>query len=169
MKYFGAFLVFCACAGAGAYRAALIRRRARTLAALCSALELLRGEIAGRLSDLPSALGTLSRSSPDPAKRFFADLYAGRGRIGETPFAEIWRECAENDLAVLTQDELARLMDLGAVLGRYDADTQAAAIEGARAGLARECAAAESAESGNVRAALGAGSALGLIVAIALI
>lgn len=168
MKYVGALFIFLACTGGGIYRALLLRRRARTLAELNAALELLRGEICGRLSDLPAALMAAGREKGETGG-FFEALREEAAQIGDKPFSEIWCGCAAEKLGSLQEDELRAVTALGGILGRYDAETQGRAIDACRDRLAAAYALASAGLSGAMRTAVGAGVSIGLMITITLI
>lgn len=168
MKMLGAGLIVLSCALAGAYRAAELRERAALLAALTSALELMRGEICARLAPLPQTAERLAESGPEETREFFAALATGMERLGERDFSRIWRDSAEG-LRGLRADEYAALRDLGGTLGRYGANEQESAIcrcmetIGAAARDAKE----EAASGGRLYAGLGITA--GLLLAAVLV
>ena len=131
MRYAGAIMIFLACAGGGFYKAMQIKSRVRTLSSLIAALELLKGEIADRLSDLPTALENTRGGASGEAACFIGALCQSSREIGDRPFADIWRQCAQEKLPSLRENELSALISLGGMLGRYDGETQAQAIDAA--------------------------------------
>ena len=168
MKYLGALFVFLSCTGGGIYRALMLKRRARTLAELSAALALLRGEICGRLSDLPSALIAAGGANGE-AGGFFAALREEAAQIGDKPFSEIWGGCAAEKLGSLQAEELRAVTALGSILGRYDAETQGRAIDACRDRLASAYELAAAGLSGAMRTAVSAGVSIGLMITITLI
>ena len=61
MRFVGAALIAAAFAALGVSESLRLRRRARLVSALCSGLELLRGEIVSRLAPMPEAAERLAR------------------------------------------------------------------------------------------------------------
>lgn len=169
MKYIGAFLIFAACAGTGLWRAYEMRRKVRTLFGIIAALELMKGEICSRLSDLPTALTATGMAAGKELKPFFAMLTAESESIGDRPFAQIWRECALKALPCLDESEMNALLALGAILGRYDAATQSAAFDACMENLRPAYARAAGESGAFVRTSVGAGAAMGAMIAITLL
>lgn len=127
MKAAGALLLIGASLWLGGALVAADRRRGALLDALISSLEILRGEIVTRLTPLPECARLLAESGPEPCRKFYVNLYAALGSLGEREFAAIWDEClAETELAGTARSALS---DLGRSLGRYSADEQRAAID----------------------------------------
>lgn len=168
MKLLGGLLVFLACAGSGVWRAALIRRRVRTLGTLDAALALLRGEICDRLTPLPEAVAAAGGAAGETGA-FFSALSAASAQIGDEPFSTLWQTAAEKNLCSLRTEELAAAAALGGVLGRYDAESQRKAIDACRDKLTAAYALAAPDARSAMRAAAGAGAAVGLILTITLL
>ena len=147
MRLVGAALIAAAFAALGVSESLRLRRRARLVSALCSGLELLRGEIVSRLAPMPEAAERLARYGPEPARGFYAAVCAGLD---------------------LPDPARAAMENLGGSLGRYGAEEQAAAISACEQELRREAerAAQEAQVMGRLRAGLAAGA--GLILAIVL-
>jgi stage III sporulation protein AB len=163
----GAILIIAACALLGAARAAELKNRSRRLASLCSALELMRGEVVNRLAPMPEIAERLAAGGPDEVRGFFRRISAEMGGLGEKAFSEIWADCA-GELG-LRQDETAALCDLGRSLGRYGADEQEAAIARcmSRLGAFADDARAEAAAGARLYGGLGITA--GLLLAVMLI
>lgn len=165
MRAFGAVLLAAAGLAAGLERAYALRRRAVLIAALASALELLRGEIA-RLAPVDEAAGRLARSGPEAARGFFTLFSAGLSALGEKEVSEIWDSAART--LPLSEAEREALAAAGRSLGRYGAEEQAAAISRSVAALSRFAEEARARAESGQRLYAGAGLALGLIAAIML-
>ena len=124
---------------AGLERAYALRRRAVLIAALASALELLRGRLA--------------RSGPEAARGFFTLFSAGLSALGEKEVSEIWDSAART--LPLSEAEREALAAAGRSLGRYGAEEQEAAISRSVAALSRFAeearARAESGQRGGAR------------------
>lgn len=166
MRLVGAALIAAAFAALGVSESLRLRRRARLVSALCSGLELLRGEIVSRLAPMPEAAERLARYGPEPARGFYAAVCAGLENLGGAEFSEIWRRAL--GLLDLPDPARAAMENLGGSLGRYGAAEQAAAISACEQELRREAesAAQEAQVMGGLRAGLAAGA--GLILAIVL-
>ena len=82
MRLVGAALIAAAFAALGVSESLRLRRRARLVSALCSGLELLRGEIVSRLAPMPEAAERLARYGPEPARGFYAAVCAGLENLG---------------------------------------------------------------------------------------
>lgn len=102
------------------------RQRSLTQAMLTS-LEILRGEIATRLTPMPDCAQMLSENGPRECRGFYESLYASLNALGDVEFSRLWSAC----LATLDLPDMAAaaLRDLGMSLGRYSADEQRAAID----------------------------------------
>ncbi len=168
MRYAGAIMIFLACAGGGFYKAMQIKSRVRTLSSLIAALEVLKGEIADRLSDLPTALENTRGGASGEAACFIGALCQSSREIGDRPFADIWRQCAQEKLPSLRENELSALISLGGMLGRYDGETQAQAIDACRDALKASYSLFAPTASSGMRAAMGAGVSIGLMITITL-
>lgn len=124
--------------------AAVWGMKARTdqLRDFLGALEEMERELSCRLTPMPELLGDLART-PGPVGEFFGLCAGGLDRLGERSFAQLWDKalCAA-DLS-LNEDDLRPLTELGGSLGRYDCDSQCAAIGQARTRLEVQMADAE--------------------------
>lgn len=166
LKAAGAFLIVLACTLAGRVRARELHRRARLLAALAAALELLRGEVVSRLAPLPEAAERLAASGPAETRDFFTLLVHRMGELGERPFSEIWDDCVA--ALALRPRENAALRDLGANLGRYGAEAQDAALGRCMALLGSAAAEAEAEAARGGKLSVGLGLTAGLMLAVLL-
>lgn len=109
--------------------------RARGLAAMAAALNLLEGELAFRLPPMPDLLETLARRAAQPAAGFFAACGRGMEHLGERPFETIWNDALAEEPMGLCEEDRAVLRELGPVLGRYGPEDQRRAAEAARGRL----------------------------------
>lgn len=111
-----------------------LKARVDQLIAFLGALEEMERELSCRLTPMPELLGRLART-PGPVGEFFALCTDGLEHLGERSFASLWNKalCAA-DLS-MDEDDLRPLSELGGSLGRYDCDSQCAAIGQARARL----------------------------------
>jgi hypothetical protein len=117
---------------------------------------------------LPSALDTVRKSAAPETRPFFSALCEGCGGIGEVPFSEIWADAARQTLH-LGGNELAAVERLGCVLGRYDAQLQADALDACRAFLDGAYSLELPGSGAMMRTAAGGGAAIGLMILITLL
>ncbi len=113
-----------------------LARRAEALEVWRAALGLLMGELEFRLPPMPELLELLAQRASSPAAEVFAAAREGLRRLGEKPFSAIWEEALAQCPGALTAEDMEPLVRLGPVLGRYSAEAQRAAAEGARQSLA---------------------------------
>ena len=163
----GALLIVAAFSIAGAVVSAELRARARRLNALCSALELMRGEVVDRLAPVPEITERLAASGPEESRPFFRRLTSELADLGTRTFSEIWSSCAGS--MGLRQGEREALCSLGRCLGRYGADEQDAAIARCMALLGAFAKKAEEEASSGARLYGGLGVTVGLLIAVVLI
>lgn len=166
LRIAGAGLIIVSFALFGAARAGDLRRRARLLAALAAAVELLRGEIVSRLAPMPEAARRLAEGGPRETRGFFYRLCLELEQLGGREFSEIWSACLGG--LALREREREALEALGRSLGRYGAREQDAALARCLESLgaaARE-ARAEAAAGGRLCAglSLSAGALLAIIL-----
>lgn len=167
IKVVGAILIIAAFSLLGAARVAELKCRARRLAALVSALELMRGEVVDRLAPMPEIAERLAATGPEESRGFFRRLSSDMECLGEKAFSEIWSSCAA-DLG-LRHDETETLCDLGRSLGRYGIDEQEAAIARCMSLLGAFTDAARSEAASGGRLYGGLGITAGLLLAVMLI
>lgn len=167
VKALGALLVVCCCALLGLVTAGRSAQRLRSLRSLLAALDQMKAELEGLLTPLPELL--LRLQTEQPASEFISRVswLAEKKRL---PFRSAWEQAAEETEALcLRPEETKALAALGAVLGRYDAETQCAALERCRQRLSlfRELEEKDRARKNRLSAALGAGA--GVTIAILLL
>lgn len=142
--------------------------RARTLGIWGEALLLLEGELSFSLPTMPQLVETLSRKALAPAGETFAQVGKGLAKLGEQPFSQIWAQ-AVTENAGLQGEDLAPLLRLGEVLGRYDRAERDRAMELARDQLAHREANCREELRGKGRAYGTLGLALGAFAIILLL
>lgn len=128
MKWLGAFLVLAASWGIGNRLCAGKKRQALLLRDLLDCLERLRGELELRSAPLPELLQSIEEKSAGETARFLHRVRDSLERLGEEPFAKIWRQAAEDCLPSLAREETEELVRLGAVLGSLDLEAQLRAL-----------------------------------------
>ncbi len=113
-------------------------RQIRDLRGFCAMLEQLYGILEAESPPMPELLRTLTGCVDGAAADFIRTLHASLGALGERRFRDLWR-------AALTANPISRdsaaareLEELGAVLGRYELETQLAALSKCLQALRRE-------------------------------
>lgn len=142
-----------------------LSRRAKTLRIWGEALLLLEGELAFSLPAMPQLLDTLSVKTIFPAGETFVQVRKGLEKLGEKSFSQIWAQAVTAN-AGLQGEDLAPLLRLGEVLGRYDREERGRAMESARNQLSRREALCREELKGKGRAYGTLGLALGAFVII---
>lgn len=137
IKLLGAVLLAAGCGAIGLGAVAHLDGRVRDLRELVTGMETLQREMGWRLTPLPTALETAAAETHGHAANFFEYCAQRAGHLAGTPFQQLWREGLERCTLWLDGGDRALLGQLGPVLGRYDADSQRQAIEGAIEGLDR--------------------------------
>ncbi len=166
VKALGALLVVCCCTLLGLVTAGRSSQRLRSLGSLLAALDQMKAELEALLPPLPDLLGSLRLRSEQPAAEFFSQVIwlTEKKRL---PFRDAWEQAAqETEALCLRPEETKALSSLGAVLGRYDAETQCAAVERTRQRLAlfRELEEKDRARKNRLSTALGAGAGITLAI-----
>lgn len=168
IKLAGMVLIVGAGAWSGICAAKKIEYRETLLRSLVESLELLEWELSFRLPLLKELFYELARKTTGPVSKFYAAC--GRKTVAtECPITEIWEQSAREELSGLKDSDYDALFALGAVLGRYDAESQKSSVLAVRErlnGSLRE-AAEEKKQKGRVYSTLGA--AAGIFVGILLL
>ena len=133
------------------------RARKRALEQLCAAL----GRMAAELTGLHTPMPLLFEHLEDCP--FFLLVSAG---FGAEPLERLWRRAAA--VQAIPAEDRETLAGLGAVVGRYDAERQAAEITLVRERMEASAAALEREISTRSRHYAGLGAALGGILAVML-
>ena len=166
LRWLGAILVAGATSAAGLAAIQRLGARVRLLSAFVTALDVMLAEITFNLTPLPELMSLLSRRSAPPARSFFLHCACLMKRLGEEPFLTLWQKAVGDMGAEWRAGERDVLMDLGAVLGRYDHKAQARAITLAKSRMEALLARAEGerARQGRIFGALGAASGLAIVI-----
>ena len=164
MRAMGAVLVVSCSTLLGLLTVGRSAQRLRSLQSLLSALDRMKAELGDLLAPLPELVRRLE--AEQPAGEFFARVswLAEKKRL---PFREAWIQALEETEALcLRPEERKALAALGDVLGRYEAETQCAAVERVRQRLAlfRELEEKDRARKNRLSAALGAGAGITLAI-----
>lgn len=136
--------------------------RAELLRGLQGAVSYLEEELTFRLTPLPQLFEYLAQSRRGPVGAFFGAVLKDLEGPGESGLSQSWSKAAGEMLPLLREPERQTLEELGEVLGRYDAQTQAKALvlAGRRLAEAYTDAQAERQRLGKVYLALGAAGGL---------
>jgi stage III sporulation protein AB len=135
LRIAGAALIGAAFVYAGFRRASLLEWRARLLHTFIGVIERARQEIGTRLTALPELTRRLKAEHPELAG-FFGSIERAWSREDYLGFSQAWSNALEG--LELNAEDRALLGEAGAALGRYDAGTQALALERVGAALARQ-------------------------------
>ena len=163
LKTAGAILIGAVFVYAGFHRASMLTHRARLLQVFLGAIGQARQEIGTRLTALPELLGRLKADQPELAG-FFSHIERVWTREDYLGFAGAWREALIP--LNLSAEDRALLGEAGGALGRYDAGTQAAALERVGAALERQHEAAKDSAGKNGRINRILGVAAGVMAVI---
>ncbi len=166
IKALGAMLVVGCCSLLGLAAVGHSNQRLRSLRSLLDALELMKAELEGMLTPLPELMLGLRLRAEQPAAEFFSRVnwLSEKKRL---PFRSAWEQAVQDTEALCLRPEEARALEsLGAVLGRYDAETQAAAVERTRQRLSlfRDLEERDRVRKNRLSAALGAGAGIALAI-----
>lgn len=140
--------------------------RVRDLRGLEAGVEILQRELGWRLAPLPDALVRTAEGTAGRAAQFFQSCAQEALYLNGRSFQQIWRETAESSKMRLEREDMELLEQLGAVLGRYDGDSQRQALEAAGARLAQRRAGAveQRGRLGKVYSVLGISAGLLLVI-----
>lgn len=107
--------------------------RVRVLSQICSAIEIMRGEILTKMTPIPELFQKLADELDEPVAQLFSRALEGMQSLGSRSFLRIWREAIQKSAELmLSEDEQAALGELGYVLGRYGSTEQAAILDFAK-------------------------------------
>lgn len=166
MKLMGTVLLTAGCGAMGLGAVFRLDGRVMDLRELTVGLESLQRELCWRLTPLPEALKRAAGEAHGRAALFFGWCAQNTCALDGQPFRQIWSKGLERCPLRVDREDRSILEQLGAVLGRYDADSQRQAIEGVIAGLShRQAQAVEDRHRlGRVYAVLGMTAGLFLTV-----
>lgn len=144
-------------------------RRAAALDSWRAALALLSAELAFRLPPMGELLEIAAQRASEPARTALLTAERDLAWLGEKPFEVIWREALQTCVPPLASEDVELLSSLGAVLGRYDGESQRRAAEWAGAAMEERAAQVREELRRSGKAWAAAGLSLGLFVAILLL
>ena len=102
--------------------------RIRELDAICFMLEFMQAELVCKMSPLPLIFRNMARIAKDKSFEFAKVIEASLEKLGAEDFASIWQSCCERCFTHLKENELESMLRLSSVLGKYDVESQTAAI-----------------------------------------
>ena len=145
-----------------------LKLRVRELEMLISSLELMELELKTHLTPLPQLLRLGAKTTEKHVKQFYLLCTDGIDAKEDKSFFELWRAAAETIPFRLSEEDLRIMVELGGILGRYDAASQCNALVETRRKLflALEDAKKQKEKLGNVYSTLGV--AIGAILGIVL-
>lgn len=136
LKLLGVGLLLTGGVGLGVSAVRRLAARVTALRSLTEALELMERELEFNLPTMDELIGTTAQRASEPAASFLqacqVEMEGWEGRS----VSEIWKQAAYNELSVLKKCDLEALFAVGAVLGRYDAESQRYSMDAARERLA---------------------------------
>lgn len=169
MKIIGLVLLTAAAAAVGIFKASELKKTVDMLSELIAFLELMRNEICTRRTPMKQLLSANTLPEYKCIQPFTSALVEQLKLLGNMSFFQIWTECVNKNILLISEESKNCLISLGSSLGRYDAQLQAAAIDRCISELGREykglCANLKS----NQKMYIGLGTGMGLIVSIILI
>ncbi len=166
LRMVGAVLLLAGGVGLGLSAVKRLDRRVKTLRSLTEALELLEREMDFRLPPMKELIRETARRSAEPASGFLRVCAERMEEWEGQPLADLWQQAALDELPALKPCDRETLLSVGAVLGRYDAESQRGVISAARERLAvfLTDAVEERRRQGRVYGALGAAAGAFLVI-----
>jgi len=168
LKLVGAALLTGGGLALGLGAAGELAERIAALNALSAALGLLESELALRAPATPELMELLAQRAPEPAAALFREVCRGLPRLGEVRLQELWG-AGLAQLEALTDQDRRPLLELGAVLGRYDVEAQARAAAAARRELEETARRLSERRREESRSYAAVGLTLGLLLAVVLL
>jgi stage III sporulation protein AB len=140
--------------------------RVKDLRATIAALEAMRQVLMARLEPLDGMLDAAIQGTSGRPKALFQLCRIGLDRLDGAPFQQLWTAMLETSSLRLEEDDINVLRPLGGVLGRYDMECQADALEQAIRRLEQQLveAAEQRSSSGKVYGTMGVSAGLFLAI-----
>lgn len=166
LKMAGAALLLAGGVGLGISAVGRLERRVTALRSLTEALELMERELDFRLPPMKELIRETARRSAQPASGFLSVCAEKMDEWDGQPLSGLWQQAALEQLPALKSCDLEALFSVGAVLGRYDAESQRSIISAARERLTvfLSDAVEERRRQGRVYGALGATAGAFLVI-----
>ena len=169
MKTIGAILIFLSAAFWGISQAKQIKDRNCFLKETISMLEIMKNEICTNRVTVKSILKSLENNRFIYISCFIDGLKEAMDALGEESMSEIWSECVNRYLRILSPQAQYALNSLGHSIGRYDIQKQSTAFDRCIQGLSAEEAEDSRQLKSNEKMYIGLGSGAGAIAALLLI
>ena len=131
IRMVGAVLLAAGSCALGLSAVGHLEGRVRDLRDLVAGLEVMERELAWRLPPLPELLERAAQATGGHAAQFFRLCAQGAGHLNGRAFRQVWTQGEEASGLRLEGTDRLLLEQLGAVLGRYDGDSQRQALAGA--------------------------------------
>ncbi len=169
MKLLGFLLISFSSALCGLCYVSSKKDRISELESFADMLGLMRGELTCRFSPLTELAAKLSENSVGKAASFLKVLTLNLEMLGERVFYDIWCESLNVCVSELDKSEAEAVKALGNILGRFDVETQAVAIDEVTAILKKSISEEKSQLPQLKRLSLGVSASAGAILAILLV
>ena len=132
LKMAGAALLLAGGVGLGVLAVKRLERRVTALRSLTEALELMERELDFRLPPMKELIRETARRSAQPASEFLNVCAEKMDEWDGQPLSGLWQQAALEQLPALKPCDQETLFSVGAVLGRYDAESQRGVLSAAR-------------------------------------
>lgn len=129
MRLTGAMLIAAGTAALGLAAVARLEGRVRDLRSAIAGLEGMRLALTSCLAPLDEMLSAAAEAAEGRAGAVFSYCGEEIKKSGRQRFAALWNAALEELPLCLEEPDLEALRPLGGVLGRYDGDSQAQALE----------------------------------------
>ena len=166
LKMVGAVLLLAGGIGLGLSAVRRLERRVTALRSLIQALELMEQELDFRLPPMRELIFETAQRTAEPASKFLRACAESMEELEGKPLSGLWQQAAREELSALKPCDLETLFSVGAILGRYDAESQRSVISAARERLSGFLAEAldERHRQGRVYGTLGAAAGAFLVI-----
>ena len=124
----GKGLLFTGCTALGIGQGLSLRRRRTCLQEFRRAIEGISRELTFSLPPLSALLSQAERESSGTVKPFFHTVREEFARTGGESWSESWQAALTSSDLPLRQEDIALLREAGQILGRYDSESQRAAL-----------------------------------------
>ena len=128
-RWVGAALLLAGSSALGGWAVAQLRGRVRDLQGLTAGLEAMDRALSTSLAPLDQMLQEAEACAGQRPAQFFRSCRKRIPDLDGRPFAQLWDKALGETPLRLDDADLTVLRQLGNVLGRYDSDSQAAALE----------------------------------------
>lgn len=129
MRWLGGFFIFFSCLTLGFTYSNSKRSHLKSLADVCDALELIKGELSTNLSSLPEICEALDGRAKGSAADFLLKLRISFENLGTEDFSMLWTRAVESAFKDLSCEELKSVASLGNILGKFRLEDQLSALD----------------------------------------